>query len=168
MSAALTLLLFSATAYFLNSFLRSKKFERYTWQELLDMVVQLDPELLADLLSLQEDGNEQAFRDLLARLGGMSALKVIETNAEAMLGLAMYAERWDDCNGPVFSELMRRDALKLKRAVYRLRLSWVLGSRVSLNAGLELSQSYGDLRERVLAIYETVHTGLLPQLQAVV
>ena len=45
-------------------------------------------------------------------LGGLEGINRLQKNADAMLDLAIYAQRWNDTEGPVIAEMIRRDALR--------------------------------------------------------
>lgn len=168
MTVCLVLLIVAVASYQYRFFRQARKAELRTWKELIDGIVPLEPGLLKELLSFRNNANGAAAQSLLARLGGRSGLRTLGINAETMLELAMYAERWDHHDGQIFTELMRRDALTLRRAVWKLYVFSILGRRVSVGACDDLCMSYGDLRERLLAVYENTHCGLLPDLQRAV
>ena len=98
-------------------------------------------------------------------LGGLKGLQQMSKNADAMLELCIYAERWD-FQGPVISEMIRLDAVHLNKAVRRLELSMVygLGKVRSHFAVMEAAAHYDLIRRRLLGQYEKAHMGRLPML----
>lgn len=54
---------------------------------------------------------------------GLAGIQKLNSNVEVMLQLAMYAERWNDVNGRVLSEIMRRDAARVRACVQQIELA---------------------------------------------
>ena len=103
-------------------------------------------------------------------VGGLAGLQQLNSNVEVMLQLAIYAERWNDANGRVLSEIMRRDAVRVQACVQKIELS-MLTRRGLVYLGMELQEaiaSYCLLRARLLGMYTECHAGLLPKLSGVV
>ena len=101
-------------------------------------------------------------------VGGLAGVQKLNRNSQIMLNLAMYAERWNDTNGRVLSEIMRRDALRIRTSVQRIELA-MLSQRGLVYLGLELQEaiaSYCLMRARLLGMYEECHSGLFPRLVA--
>ena len=87
-----------------------------------------------------------------------------------MLQLAIYAERWNDANGRVLSEIMRRDATRVQACVQKIEMA-MLTRRGLVYLGMELQEaiaSYCLLRARLLGMYTECHAGLLPKLSGAV
>ncbi len=105
-------------------------------------------------------------------LGGYEGLKRMRRNAETMLALAAYAQRWNFDEAVIVTERMRHDAASLRRAVRRVELGMVparLLRRFRLTIPLhtqEASAAYYLMRQRLLSLYETSHAGLHPALAA--
>ena len=101
-------------------------------------------------------------------LGGLEGINRLQKNADAMLELAIYAQRWNDTEGPVIAEMIRRDALRVRRSVTRFQLTYVLGFGF-IKAPFYLQEAaaaYFLMRGRLLGVYENGHVGLIPRLQA--
>lgn len=101
-------------------------------------------------------------------VGGVTGLEKMRRNAETMLQLAVYAERWNSWNGRVVSEMIRRDAMHLKKAATKIELAMFHPFGMA-NAAFSLQQaisSYCLMRERLIGFYEVAHVGLIPRLKA--
>lgn len=113
--------------------------------------------------------------EIWSLVGGWDGLKTMRANAELMLELAAYTQRWNFEEGIIVAERMRRDALKLRRAArhveMQMRLSpmRLLPKRYRFNLPFEAHEAasaYYLMRQRLLALYESSHAGLYPQLAA--
>ena len=102
-------------------------------------------------------------------LGGDLGLRRMRANADLLLAIAALASQWNDEEGIIVTERMRRDALRLRSAVRQIRLGMlsqmVTGHHwVSVPFQLqEAASAYYLMRQRLLALYETSHIALLPQ-----
>lgn len=141
-----------------------------TWE---DLVARIEPlhtrgvEIVA-LDNLQPKANQLQLEPehLWGLIGGMEGLSRMRKNADLLIALAAYVQRWNFEEGVIVSERMRHDAIQLKRAVLRIRFD-VLVRRSQLRAPFYIHQaaaSYYLMTRRLLALYETSHAGLLPQL----
>jgi hypothetical protein len=99
-------------------------------------------------------------------IGGLDGLHRMRHNADLLIALAAYVQRWNFEEGVIVTERMRHDAVQLKRAIFRLRFDMMV-RRTQLRAPFYIHQaasSYYLMTRRLLALYETSHSGLLPQL----
>ncbi len=89
-------------------------------------------------------------------------------NAEILMALASYAQRWSLDESIIVCERMRRDGLMLRRATFALSLSLTLGyDKVQVPFSVqEAAGAYYLMRARLLALYETTHAGRFPELAA--
>ena len=104
--------------------------------------------------------------EMWALLGGLDGINRMQNNAAAMLDLAVYAERWNDTEGPVIAEMIRRDAARLQSAVTRIQLTFFLGFgfvKTPFHVQ-EAAATYYLMRSRLLGLYANGHAGLVPQL----
>jgi len=105
-------------------------------------------------------------------LGGYEGLKKMRENAEIMLELAAYAQRWNFDEAVIVTERMRHDAALLRRAIRRVEWGLVplrVMRRFRLTLPLhaqEASSAYYLMRQRLLSLYETSHECRLPALAA--
>src|ERR1700740_2040569 len=99
-------------------------------------------------------------------IGGTEGLRRMRNNADLLIALAAYVQRWNFEEGVIVTERMRHDAVQLKRAIFRIRFDMMI-RRSQLRAPFYIHQAASAyyLMPRVLiALYETSHAGLLPRL----
>lgn len=103
-------------------------------------------------------------------LGGEPGLRAMRANADLLLAIAAHATQWNEQEGVVVAERMRRDALRLRTAVRQVRLGMfaqVITGRHWISVPFHLQEAAGAyylMRRRLLALYENTHVGLLPLL----
>lgn len=103
-------------------------------------------------------------------LGGLEGLGRLQKNAGAILDLAVYAQRWNDTEGAVVAAMIRRDAVRLQRAVTKAQIAALLGFGF-VKAPLHIQEAaatYYLMRSRLIGLYENSHVALLPRLEAAV
>jgi len=141
-----------------------------TWE---DLVSRMEPmharglEIVA-LDNLQPRPNQLQLEPehLWGLIGGTEGLRRMKKNADLLIELAAYVQRWNFEEGVIVTERMRHDAVQLKRAIYRLRFEMMI-HRSQLRAPFYIHQAasaYYLMTRRLLALYETSHAGLLPRL----
>ena len=167
------LLLLGIGAIQLRFFLRRRAQQRTTWAALL---ARIEPLNFADLETiakayLEPRGNQLELQPqaMWHLLGGSDGLPRLRRNAEVMLDLAVFVQRWNFEDATVVAEIMRRDAARLQRAITQIEMAMLL-RRHSLHIPFyihEASAAYYLMRQRLLALYETSHAGLLPRLAEV-
>ena len=143
-----------------------------SWDDLLARVQEIDVDGLRAVSECYLHPDEHQLRiepgQMWKIVGGLAGLEKLRGNASVMLNLAMYAERWNDANGRVLSEIMRRDACRIQAAVRHIEMAMVT-HRGLVYLGLELQEaisSYCLMRARLLGLYAGCHAGLLPRLEA--
>ncbi len=103
-------------------------------------------------------------------LGGETGLRRMTDNAQLLLAVAAHAAQWNEDEGMVVAERMRRDAMRLRSAVRQIRLgmlSQMITGQHWVAVPFQLQEAAGAyylMRQRLLALYETSHVALLPQL----
>ncbi len=103
-------------------------------------------------------------------LGGDLGLSSMRANANLMIALAAHAAQWNEEEGAIVTERMRRDALRLRSAVWQIQFgmaSQIVTGRHWISVPFKLQEaasSYYLMRQRLLALYETSHIALLPEL----
>ncbi len=99
-------------------------------------------------------------------IGELEGLHALHTNADAMLDLAVFASRWNSVEGRIVSEMIRRDGVRLKRAIMQIEMAMFfgLGSSFAPFQLQEAAASYHLMRGRLFGLYEAVHVGLYPRL----
>jgi hypothetical protein len=101
-------------------------------------------------------------------VGNYHGLRKMRANADLMLVLAAHAQHWNFGEATIVAERMRRDSIRLKRAVLRIELGFLplsLLRRFQLAIPFhvqEAAAAYYLMRERLLALYATSHAGRYP------
>jgi len=153
----------------------SLKLTRQTWEGLVSQLQRLNfhgvTVVARDFLEPHRGQLSLEPEQMWQLVGGYKGLTMMRENANVMLALAAFAHRWNFEEGVIVSERMRRDALSLRRAVYRVELRrmilTLLPRRFRFTAPFdvhEAASSYYLMRQRLLALYETSHAGLYPAL----
>jgi hypothetical protein len=146
------------------------------WKELVAGLYRLDMvELSAvamDYLTPRRGQIDLEPNEIWEFLGGYDGLKRMRENAEIMLALAAYAQRWNFAEAVIVTERMRLDAAALRRAIRRVELGIIpakLLKHFRLTLPLhaqEASSAYYLMRLRLLSLYETSHAGRYSALAA--
>jgi hypothetical protein len=143
-----------------------------TWESLL---AQLEPVPIDEISKIAREYLEPRTRQveldrnqLWEMIGQADGLRRMYANAEILMALANYAQRWNLSEGIIVCERMRRDGLMLRRATFSLSVSFTLGyDRVKVPFSVqEAASAYYLMRARLLALYETSHAGRFPELAA--
>lgn len=159
-------------AHQLYFFLLAKKRRRLMdWDSLLASVEAVNLEGIRAIADLFLSPTKHQLRldppVMWEMLGGREGIEHMRNNAEVMLELCMYAGRWGQ-EGELIAQLVRTDALHLKKAVTRIELMlWFgLGQRRAHFALLEAAGYYELMQRRLFGLYESTHAARLPELQA--
>jgi hypothetical protein len=154
----------------------SRKIALLEWSDLVAGIHRLDVvELSAvavDYLTPRRGQIDMEPNEIWESLGGYEGLRRMRENAEIMLALAAYAQRWNFEEAVIVTERMRLDAASLRRAVRRVEIGMIparLFLRFRLTLPLhaqEASSAYYLMRQRLLALYETSHVSRYPTLAA--
>ena len=144
-------------------------------------------QLVAGLQAIDSEGLEVVARDYLeprkgqielepssmwTLLGGSRGLSRMRANANNMIALAAFAQQWNLEESVIVAERMRRDGIRLRRALARvefgMKMQLILGRHlVSVPFQLqEAASAYYLMRQRLLALYQSSHSGLYPTLAA--
>ena len=173
MFLALLLSLLVALIAIQVQFVRKRRsLARRTWESILAAIEPVDVAGLREIAECYLQPAKDQLRvepnEMWHRVGGLAGLSQLRENADVMLQLAAYAELWNDANGRVISEMMRRDAVRLKNSLLRVQCSCLFSVGL-LRAPLHLQEaisSYWLMRSRLLGMYSEVHVGRLPVLEA--
>lgn len=171
------LVLFAATTSLLClvaflSYRKAKRFSGLSWE---DLVAQLQPVETEGITAAAIEylypvrsqlGMEP--NDIWERIGGVDGVARMRANADVLIALAAYAQRWNFDEGTIVAERMRHDGLAMRRATRRITIGLLLGyGRVRGPFYVhEAASSYYLMRQRLLALYETSHVGRYPDLAA--
>jgi hypothetical protein len=142
-----------------------------TWEELitkLQAVPRKGLETVA-LDTLQPKVNQLQLEppDMWQLLGGIKGLQRMKENAQILIALAAYVQRWNYTEATIVAERMRMDAVHLKRAVFHIQVEMLLHSKWMRMPFYvhEAAASYYLMTQRLFALYESSHAGLLPRLK---
>ena len=141
-----------------------------TWEELVSRMEPMHArglEIVA-LDNLQPKANQLQLEPehLWGLIGGTEGLRRMRNNADLLIALAAYVQRWNFEEGVIVTERMRHDAVQLKSAIFRIRFEMLI-RRSQLRAPFYIHQAasaYYLMTRRLMALYETSHAGLLPRL----
>ena len=168
-------ILFTGLSYILRVDYRRRKFALSSWEEILTRLEPVNFDGLRSIAEnyLQPDRNQLRFETgaMWDVVGGLNGIQRLRENARVMLDLAVFAERWNGEEGAITSEMIRRDALRLKRAALRIQLAYV--SAHVFHLGMvrapfhlqEAASSYYLIRGRLLSLYQVSHIALVPRLE---
>ena len=151
---------------------RRRKLVRRNWTDLIGEIQPVNTLAIAEIAECYLQPSSTQLRlepDTMWRMiGGSAGLRALGKNAQAMLDLAVYAAQWDRVEGRIVGEMMRRDGIRLERAIRKIEIAMV--SQVAEKfAAFELQEalaSYHLMRGRLLGLYEASQTGLHEQLAA--
>jgi hypothetical protein len=140
------------------------------WEEL---VRSLEPiharglEIVA-LDHLQPHGSQLRLEpeEMWGLVGGLEGLKRMQHNADLMIALAAYVNRWNYAQSIIVAERIRHDSIQLKRALFRIKWNlYVRRSQVRVPFYLhQAASSYYLMTKRLLTLYETNQYMLYPRL----
>ncbi len=148
-----------------------RKLSKRTWEDLLSSVEEVNLEEIREIADVFLNPTKDQLRleppTMWRMLGGLKGLQKMHRNAEIMLQLCVYAERWD-AEAPVVSEMVRLDAINFNKALRRVELAAVLGFGHLRGhfAIMEIAAHYELIRRRLLGQYEKSHIARLAVLQA--
>lgn len=154
--------------------MRRHRLSRLNWDELLAKLepVSIDDISILALDYLQPKKGQIALRldEFWTMIGQTEGLGRMYANAEILIALALYAERWNFEESVIVSERMRQDATALRRATLRLSVGVLKGSNDAMTPfyAQEAASSYYLMRQRLLVLYETSHIGRYSRLAATV
>jgi hypothetical protein len=150
------------------------RLDRRSWNDLVSALKPIEFDRVSsvarDFLDPKGDQISLEPPDLWLMLGGREGLRRMRENARLMLALAAHAQQWNFDEGVIVTERMRRDALRLRGAVRRVELAlafhWIMSKPATLIPFHlhEAASAYYLMRQRLLALYQTSHSGLYPRL----
>jgi hypothetical protein len=117
---------------------------------------------------LQPHGNQLRLEpdEMWGLVGGLEGLKRMQHNADLMIALAAYVNRWNYAQSIIVAERIRHDSIQLKRALFRIKWNlYVRRSQVRVPFYLhQAASSYYLMTKRLLTLYETNQYMLYPRL----
>ena len=143
-----------------------------TWEEAVASVEPINIEGIRVIIAgyLESDNGHPpiASREMYELVGGLHGIRRLRENAKIMLTLAVSAERWNCEQGRVISNLIRLDAIRLNKAIFRLELAFFFHLGF-IRGPFELQRavsSYDLIRSHLLELYRSTHANLVPRLEA--
>jgi hypothetical protein len=136
-----------------------------TWQELVGRLAEVPmagiSKMALDYLQPREGQDGLRADEMWLLVGGAKGLERIKANAEILIQLAAFAEEWNLQEGILIGDRMRREGLVLRRAVRKARMGMWFGDGKAKGHLLvqEAASSYFLMRQSLLALYKTSHTG---------
>ena len=152
---------------------KASELSRLSWDALLARVEPVSSQGIAlvalDYLQPTEGQLQIATTELWTLIGEDEGLRRMYANAQILIALAGYAQRWNPDESIIVAERMRRDGITLRRAALKLSVG-MLSARGNVLGPFnvqEAATAYYLMRERLLALYRTSHIGRHSQLAAV-
>ncbi len=152
---------------------KASELSRLSWEDLLARLQPVSTEGISlvalDYLKPTEGQLRIATVELWRLVGQDEGLRCMYANAQILIALAGYAQRWNPDESIIVAERMRRDGITLRRAALRLSVG-VLSGRGNVLGPFNIQEAataYYLMRERLLALYRTSHVGRYPELVAV-
>jgi hypothetical protein len=108
-------------------------------------------------------------RDIWDFIGGIEGLKAMQRNADVLIELACYVQRWNP-EASVVAEQLRLDANQIKTSLAKIRSSQrrgTLSTWFPIHA-TRATAAYYLMTQRLCALYAISHEGLLAQLKAAI
>ena len=164
--------LFAIVAVQVRFSYRRRNLFAQSWDSILCQMEGVDVAGLREIADRCENAGKDHLRidplSMWTTVGGLNGLRRMRRNSETLLQLAIYAERWNTENGRVASELIRRDAMRLKRSISKIEaaMAYPYGMIHAAFSLQEAISSYWLMRERLLGLYQVAQVGLLPSLEA--
>lgn len=164
--AALVLLTLSMRLHSSNYQLRSS-----SWEELVKRIQPIptaDLERLAlDNLRPQPDQLQLEPNEMWELVGGMDGMIRMRENSRILIALAAHVQQWNYTQAVIVAERMRRDAMQIRRALFKAEVEMMLCRRwIRMPFYIhDLASSYYLMTQRLLALYQISHVGLLPRLR---
>lgn len=147
------------------------------WEDILSRVHKLDTlgltTIALDYLNPPQHQTAIQPRELWKLVGAYDGLRRMRANADLMLALAAHASHWNYEEATIVAERMRRDALRLRHAVLRVEvgfLPFAVLRQFYIRTPFHIQEAaaaYYLMRQRLLALYASSHSGRLPALAAI-
>lgn len=148
----------------------ARRLNKRNWDELLDEIKTLDRASIAAVAEdyLRPAGSQLRVDpfEIWTAVGGMRGIKVMRRNADILIALAAYAERWNYEEGAIVAQRMRHDALLLRRSTFQIL--WRMRLRIGMKRVPfflhQSAASYHLMSSRLLALYEGANRAYYPRL----
>ncbi|MGI4758234.1 MAG: hypothetical protein ACRYGF_15475 [Janthinobacterium lividum] len=171
--AALIAVLIALAVVQVRFYLRQRRLQRTSWDELLSRLQPVNLQGIEEIAENFLHPSKTQLRieptEMWELVGKLKGIQALSANADAILDLAVFASRWNQVEGRIVAEMIRRDGVRLKRAVVKIEVSTVFGLYRAL-APFQLQEAaaaYQLMRGRLLGLYLVAHVGLHPRLMEV-
>ena len=170
--AGLLVLLLSGSGYLAYFASRRHNLLGRDWEDVLAEIRPVHLEAIRLIAEIYLHPNKDQLRiepeEMWQLVGGLKGIRRLRANAQVMLNLAVFAQRWNREQSPIIAEMIRRDAVRLNRAAFRIQLILLfhLGFMRAPFHLLEAASAYYLIRGRLLSLYRASHIGLMPHLEA--
>ena len=147
-------------------YLKRRKLQQRSWNDLLASVQSVNVLGITEIADCYLHPSSTQLRldptQMWEIVGESKGLQALRTNAQAMLDLAVYAAQWNRVEGRVVGEMMRRDGVRLNRAIKQIELAMIaqIGVKFAAFELQEAAAAYHLMRKRLLGLYEVAHIGL--------
>jgi hypothetical protein len=155
---------------------RTVRLSDLTWDDIVARIQKIDTKGLAavaqDYLNPPQQQTIIQPRELWKLVGAYDGLRRMRANADLMLVLAAHASDWNFEEATIVGERMRRDALRLRRAVWRIEMGFLpitMSRRFYVGTPFHIQEAaaaYYLMRQRLLRLYASTHMGRYPALAA--
>jgi hypothetical protein len=172
------LLLAACSIFAIYSQRKGVRLSERGWEALLAEIQNIDTDALAtvalDYLNPPRRQTSLQPRELWKLVGAYEGLRRMRANADLMLALVAHASDWNFEEATIVGERMRRDALRLRRAVWKIELGFLPSTmlrRFYLHTPFQIQEAaaaYYLMRQRLLTLYSATHSGRYPALAAVI
>ena len=150
---------------FTRTYVRAFRLSRLSWDDLLARVEPVSVSGIStvalDYLQPSKGQLQIGTTELWTMIGQEEGVRKMYANAEILIALAGYAQRWNPEESVIVTERMRRDGITLRRATLRLSMG-PIDRRIDTLGPFnvqEAASAYYLMRQRLLALYETSHVG---------
>jgi hypothetical protein len=161
------LIFLGGIAYCVDTGFKRRQLRTQGWGEVLEKLEPIDLDgirAIADgFLNPNSTQIDIAPNEIWKIIGGLDGLKRLKTSAWAMLDVAVYTEQWNLDQDVVVSEMIRHDAVRLNRAIFRVQLGFfiqfgLLGSPFYLR---KAAATYYLIYTRLVALHQIPPAGLI-------
>lgn len=168
--AAFSLTVFFLGFAFIRTRLRASRLSKLSWDELIAKLAPVASKEIMEiaLIYLHPSKNDRQFnsQELWSMIGESTGLENMYANAQILIALAGYAQRWNPEESALVCERMRRDGMTLRRATLGISVGASLGSEsISPPSTIqEAASAYYLMTQRLLVLYEKSHAGRVPRI----
>jgi hypothetical protein len=145
---------------------KRRKLLQRSWGDILASVQPVNIEGIAEIADCYLHPSSTQLRleptQMWEMVGKFEGLRALKENAEAMLDLALYAAQWNSVEGRIVGEMIRRDGVRLNRAIREIEVATLaqIGNKFAAFELQEVAVTYHLMRQRLLGLYQVAQLGL--------